>query len=237
MMSIRPTAWWPVVLFFFGTAAAHAHDTLQSSTNIWFQPDQMEVELIMARASSRILLAHPPPVPLTEDNFESAYHALYQKCAPDLLEITLDGQKMAPGSITVELFQDTDIRFDYLFPRPAQGRLRFTASFIKRMPDNFINTLGVNEGNSVLGFGNQDADKLYWEMSLGADRGSSASSPTSSMLPADSLAPPATTPAKTESPESSHVPSAIIFFGLFFLIFAKVALRWRRRNRESRPTR
>jgi hypothetical protein len=166
-MFTRQTACWPIALFFLGAVAAHAHDTLQSSTNVWLQPDKMEVELILSRTPSRALLDQPPPVPPNDANFESTFHTLFQECAPSLLDITLDGKKMEPGSITVELFQDTDLRFDYIFPRPAHGTLSITATFVKRMPDGYTNSLGVNEGNNVLGFASQDTDQLTWAINLG----------------------------------------------------------------------
>jgi len=170
----RGIHWLTALVFAATMTAAQAHDASQSSINIWLRPDQIEVELILSRVPSRSLVDNAPPVPVTDANFESTYHALLQLSAPMLLEIALDGRKIAPSSITIELYQETDLRFDYLFPRPPNGKLSFTASFIKRMGDGYINTLDVNEGAHMIGMDNQTADNLVWETNLGTDSKSAA---------------------------------------------------------------
>jgi len=167
------------------TLVARAHDASQSSTNIWLRPDQIEVELIMSRVPSRALVDNAPPVPVTDANFESTYYELFQKSAPTLVEISMDGHKIEPSSIKVELYEETDLRFDFLFLRPPDGKFSFTAHFIKRMEDGYINTLGVNEGLHMIGMDNQTADRPTWDMDLGA---SSRKTKTTTIQPASATA-------------------------------------------------
>jgi len=153
----------------FAPANAQAHDILQSNTDIWLRPDRMEVNLTMARAPSRELVDHPPPVPVTEDNFEATYHSLLNKSAASLFEITLDGQPLQPISADAALLNETDIQFTLVYPRPASGKLQITASFIKKLDDGYVNTLAMNEDRNVLGYGDQSTDNLTWEIRLGQD--------------------------------------------------------------------
>ena len=96
------------------------------------RPDQMEIEVIMSRVPSRSLVDNAPDVPVTMDNFESTYHALLQQSAAAMTEVTLDGKKIAPSSISVALYEETDLCFDFLYPRPTNGRLRVATPFVKK---------------------------------------------------------------------------------------------------------
>lgn len=170
-----------LALFLIGTVAARAHDPQQASTNIWLRPDKMEVEVILSRAPVRLLLENAPKTPITEDNFESVYLPLLKPVAPKMLDITLDGQSLAPSLTEVSLFEETDIRFTYVYPRPDSGRLRVTANFLKRMGEGYGNSVGMNEDRKVLGYGDQDMENPSWEVTLGKNTG---------LTPPSELSPP-----------------------------------------------
>jgi hypothetical protein len=187
---------------------------MQASTNVWLRPDKMEVEIIMSRAPVRLLLDHPPVTPVTEDNFEEAYHALLKKYAPEMLEITVDGKPLAPASADVALFEETDVQFSFVYPRPSNGRLRFTANFLKRMGDGYGNSLGMNEDRKVLGYGDQSTDNLAWEINLGQDPGI----PSPSELSHPPEPPPTTTAATPKTPASPGLPAKTEPSDTYFVI-------------------
>ncbi len=121
----------------------------------------------MARVPSRSLVDHAPDVPVTLDNFEPVYHALFNQSAPQLLEVSAADQPLTPRTVVVALSEETDIQFTFIYPRPPDGRLRLTADFIKRMDDGYINTISLNEGGQTIAAGSQSTDKLTWETTLG----------------------------------------------------------------------
>jgi len=217
-MFSRPTVWLTPALIFFSAVAAHAHDALQSSTNIWLRPDQMEVELILSRVPARSLVDNPPPVPVTDGDFGSTYHTLFQKSAPTLVDVTLDGKKITPDSITVELYEETDLRFDYIFPRPPNGKLSFTASFIKRMDEGYINSLGVNEGLHMIGMDNQTAERPTWDMDLG---------PKKIVV---------TNHAEGTVVDKNFFFNTVAFWAIIFLLVMGAFIWLRRKNRPSPPS-
>jgi len=234
----HPTRWLVLIAFMTITALAHAHDALQSSTNVWLRPDQMEVEVILARAASRSLADNPPPVPVSDDNFESTYHELFQKSAPTLVEVSVDGKKIEPQSITVDLYEETDLRFDYLFPRPSAGKLSFTTSFLKRMDEGYINSLGVNEGLHMIGMDDQDSDHATWTMNLGADQSSTT---TTNSLPTPT--PASQVDAVIIDRAEGHVVNKNFFFNtalicaIIFLISLGVFIKFRSKHRAKPSSR
>jgi len=155
-------------LLILGTTAAHAHDALQSSTNIRLWPDQMEVTVLMARASSLSLVDNSPNVPITTENFADTYQALLLKSAPTLVEITLDSKEIKPRSMAVSLPDETDVEFDFVYDRPANGRrMQVTISFLKKMPAGFMDSLEMSEATNILGYGDQSDDDPVWEIKIG----------------------------------------------------------------------
>jgi hypothetical protein len=155
-------------LFILGTAAAHAHDALQSTTNIRLRPDQMEMTVLMARASSFPLVDNAPNAPITSENFAGTYHDLLLKSAPTLVEITLDSKEIKPRSMAVSLPDETDVEFDFVYDRPANGRrMLVTISFLKKMPAGFMDSLEMSEGTNILGYGDQSDDDPVWEIKIG----------------------------------------------------------------------
>ncbi len=200
MPPLRKLIAW-LMLFLSGAAGAWAHDPLQANTNIWLRPSQMEVEVIMSRAPVRRLLDNAPDVPLTEDNFATLYQPLLKKSAPQMLALTTEGQPLAPTSVVVELFEETDIKFSFLYPRPPNGRLRVTANFIKRMSEGFGNNLGMNEDRKVLGYGDQSASNPDWEINLGKDTG---------ITPPSELGPPPPLPASLQATANTKAPTTAL---------------------------
>lgn len=201
-------------LCLLGTAAAHAHDYYQANTNVWLRPDKMEVEITLSRGASRMLLDKPPNTPVNEDSFEHDYHAALQKFAPEMLAITLDGKPLQPTSWDVELFEETDIQFTFVYPRPPNGRLRITANFVKRMGDGYGNSLGMNEDKKVLGYADQSADSLAWEITLGKDTG--ITPPSEISHPPTPPTPGTATPAKTTA--STNTPDKFAAQDSYFVI-------------------
>jgi hypothetical protein len=234
----RLTRWLVLIALASAKVTAHAHDALQSSTNVWLRPDQMEVEIILARAASRPLADNPPPVPVTEDNFESTYHELFQKSAPTLVEVSVDGKKIEPQSITVDLYEETDLRFDYLYPSPPAGKFSFTTRFLKRMDEGYINSLGVNEGLHMIGMDDQDSDHATWEMNIGADQDSTATPVTQLTATTASSGP---VDAVIVDRAEDHVVNKNFFFNtvlicvIMLLILTGVFLKLRSKHRAKPP--
>jgi len=169
MSHLFPQAWKLIATWLLTAAVAQAHDALQSNTDIWLRPHQMEVDLILSRVPSRSLTDNPPPIPVTLDNFEVSYHALFVKSAPSLFEITLDEKPLLPIAVDVALAGETDLQFTLIYPRPTGSQLAITAAFIKRMEDGYLNTASLNEGQKVIGSHLQKVDDITWKTILTPD--------------------------------------------------------------------
>ncbi len=174
---LRVAAW-----LLLGAKACYAHDPYVSTTDIWLRPDNCEVDIVLNQTLYRRLLESPPAPALTDDNFDSIYRPLLANCAPSMLEITVDGAKLEPLAVEVSLQGETDLQFTFIYERPTGTKFRFTALFVKKMDVGFMNSLVMNEGRNFLGYGEQTADKLDWEINLTEDAGRRA--PSNSPVPA-----------------------------------------------------
>ena len=172
------------VVLLLGANASYAHDPYVSNTDIWLRPDGCEIDIVMNRTLYRRLLDSPPSAVLSDENFDSLYRPLLVKCAPTLLEITVDGVKLEPRQVEVSLAEQTDLQFTFLYARPAGTKFHLSAIFVKKMDVGFMNSLVMNESRNFLGYGEQTADKLAWEINLPAAGGRSA--PANSPVPAQS---------------------------------------------------
>jgi hypothetical protein len=183
--SVRTRAWTGLrvaALFLLCGNSSYAHDPYLSNTNIWLRTDNCEVDIILNRTLNRRLLDNPPADVLTDDNFDSIYHPLLVKCAPAMLEITVDGAKLEPGFVDVSLSETTDLQFTFIYKRPTGTKLHLTALFVKKMDVGFMNSLVMNDGRNFLGSGEQTADKLDWEINLAEGVGRHV--PSNSSVPA-----------------------------------------------------
>jgi hypothetical protein len=231
---VQGPAWkilWFAVFFQLGVGTAQAHDPLQGNTNIWLRQDEMEVDIDTALVFSRSLVDNAPAAGITEDNFESAYHALFLKSAPSMLEISLDGKKLEPRFVEVAPIEESDIQFKFVYDRPADGRLRITAFFVKKMDEGYVNTLVLNDEHNLLGYGEQTADNPVWEINLGKDTGIRSPSASSSvnLSPAPPSSPVVTPPAPT--PEVAAKPGRY-FVSAFLAVIIFLAI-WLIRRKSS----
>ncbi len=173
-------------LLLLGANTSYAHDPYVSTTDIWLRPDNCEVDIAMNRTLYRQLLDVRPAAALTDDNFDGIYRPLLANCAPSMLEITVDGAKLQPRAVEVSLQGETDLQFTFIYERPRGAKLRLSALFVKKMDVGFMNSLVMNDGRNFLGYGEQTADKLDWEINLTktagvrAPPGSSAPAPSGS---------------------------------------------------------
>lgn len=173
-------------LLLLGINTSYAHDPYVSTTDVWLRPDNLEVDIVLNRTLYLRLLDNPPSSALTDDNFDSIYQPLLLKCAPAMLEVTVDGVKVEPLHVEVSLPAETDLQFTYIYKRPTGAKLRVTALFFKRMDVGFMNSLVMNDANHFLGYGEQTADKIDWEIKLPTGAGESASAKPSAPNPSNS---------------------------------------------------
>jgi hypothetical protein len=178
-------------LWLLSAVAGSAHDLMNSSTDIWLRPDSMQVDLVLASATAATFLNVAPTVHITDDNFAEIYQPLFEKVAPSLLSLTLDGQPLSPILTEVAPSQETDIKFTYIFTRPAGGRLGVNAPFMKKMGGDFLNSIGLNEASKVLGFDDQRVGDPPWEISIDASPAAPPAA-TSAMTAEKPAAAPAT---------------------------------------------
>ena len=92
---LRPTLRF-TCLWLLSAVAGSAHDLMTSSTDIWLRPDSMQVDLAFASATAVTLLNIAPTTHITDDNFAQTFQPLFEKDAPNLLTLTLDGQPLEP---------------------------------------------------------------------------------------------------------------------------------------------
>jgi hypothetical protein len=185
--SVQARAWTMLrvaALLIWCANTSHAHDPYVSNTNIWLRPDNCEVDIIFNRTLYRRLLDNPPSPVLSDDNFDSLYHPLLVKCAPSMLEITVDGVKLEPSYVDVSLSEVTDLQFTFIYERPTGSRLHLTALFVKKMDVGFMNSLVMIDAHNFLGSGEQTADNTDWEINLA--EGAGQRGPSTSTIPAQS---------------------------------------------------
>jgi hypothetical protein len=185
--SVRARAWMMLriaIWLLLGASTSYAHDPYVCTTDIRLHPDNCEVDVVMNPTLYRRLLDNPPAPVLTDDNFDSIYRPLLVKCAPAMLEFTVDGAKLEPRYVDVSIPEANDLQFTFIYARPAGTKLRLTALFVKKMDVGFMNQLVMIDGANFLGYGELTADKLDWEINL--PQGAGARAPSNSPVPAQS---------------------------------------------------
>ena len=157
-----------LLLTALAVAPARAHDLLSGNTNLRLGPESMQVDFVIARIVAKGLLDHPPAAAITDDNFADLYQPPLQKVAAGLFTFTLDGKAILPEVTEVALSEETDVKFTFLFTRPPAGRLALAAPVLNKIPGGFVNSIALNEGSRVLGYGDQRDGDPPWEISLPA---------------------------------------------------------------------
>jgi hypothetical protein len=220
-----------IVLWLLTVAALPAHDLLNSSTDIWLRPDSMQVDVVMARAMAVALLNGTPANLITDDNFDETYAPKLQEAAAGLLNFTLDGRPLPILLTKVALSEETDIKFSFVYSRPAAGRLRLTTPFMKKMSVGFENSIGIKEGTKVLGYADLRVDDPPWETTLSAP--AAAATSTTSGQPAPTSASGTTQPMPVNSDIRLPIWAyLLITLGVFAIILFP---EYQRRRKNKSP--
>ena len=158
---LRPIRFVVLVAISLGALipTARAHDPFEAFTSATIRHDRLDLIITMAQSTALKLIDPAARIPsLTPENFaEHRPHLLREGAA--LFTITSVRTPLAPRKVDVELTEENDVVFKLTYPRPAPGRLRFSASYLKKLGDGYGGIFEVND----------DSDhNLGWEQLLWA---------------------------------------------------------------------
>jgi hypothetical protein len=221
-------------------ATAQAHDLLQSNTNLRLRAESMELDLLIARADAQVLIGHSPTSDITDQNFADL-EPLLEKAAPGLFSLSVDDKTLTPVLAQAMLSGETDVQFTLIFTRPSPGRLKLASPFINKMPDGFMNSVGLYEEQKVLATGDQRLGDPPWETTLQASATAASSSATAAPAAASASASASGTSAAasdTAEPILDEEPirlnlSAYLLIAFFVFVVILVPEYFRRKNNSA----
>ena len=138
---------------------ARAHDPFEAFTAAVIRPDRLDLIITMAQSTALKLIDPAARLPsLAPENFAEHRPRLLREGAA-LFTITSVRTPLAPRKVDVELTEENDVVFKITYPRPAAGRLLFSAAYLKKLGDGYGGIFEVND----------DSDhNLGWEQLLWA---------------------------------------------------------------------
>jgi hypothetical protein len=142
-----------VPAFFLTMRPAFAHDALASFSDVWLARDTMEMTITMARSAAFLLIKDDKPGVdhVDTDTFAKARPKLLKQAA-NLSHLTLAGKEIAPTETDVQMTDENDVQFRFVYPRPAGGgKVRFEFPYLPKMVEGHLLTHAVwNENKTGL---------------------------------------------------------------------------------------
>jgi hydrogenase/urease accessory protein HupE len=150
---------------------AWAHDPFSNWSILRIHPATIEVTMTMNAEAAWpfVQAATTSTAELNSGSFPAEGRPLALSFAATLLEIRVDGARLQPRDTQVKL-ADGNFIFQFTFPRPSSGVLRFTDLFVGRMPEGSLAHLTVfEEHDRQLGEEPLDPGYTFVEFSLPGD--------------------------------------------------------------------
>ncbi len=124
-----------------------AHNPMTSWAVARLHADRIELEVELSAESAWALAGGASDSP---PDVASALPRL-KGLAPSLYKISSGGRELTPSSADVELREEDGVGFLLVYPRPADGPLRFDAAFLKKLPADHRTALTLkNADDKVL---------------------------------------------------------------------------------------
>jgi len=122
---------------------AHAHDPFEAFHSAILRPDRLDLTITMAQATALKLIDPAARLPgLTSENLPNHRPALLREGAA-LFILTSARTPLTARKVDIELTDENDLIFKLTYPRPASGRLSFTAAYLKKLGDGYGGILEV----------------------------------------------------------------------------------------------
>jgi hypothetical protein len=137
---------------------ARAHDPFEAFHSATVHPDRLELVVTMAQATALKLIDPTTKIPaLTPENLPTHRPRLVRAAAL-LFILTSAKKQLSAQAATVELTDENDLIFRVTYPRPAPGKLYFSAAYLRNLGDGYGGILEVNDdANKNLGW-----EQLLW---------------------------------------------------------------------------
>ena len=147
-----------LILFTLATTA-RAHDPFEAFASAVVRPDRLDLIITMAQSTALKLIDPAARIPsLTPENFAEHRPRLLREGAA-LFVVRSVHTQLTARKIEIELTEENDVVFKLSYPRPAPGRLLFSAAYLKKLGDGYGGIFEVND----------DSDhNLGWEQLLWA---------------------------------------------------------------------
>lgn len=124
---------------------ARAHDPFEAFHSAILRPDRLDLTVTMAQATALRLIDPAARLPgLTPENLAAHRPALLREGAA-LFILTSARTPLTARKVEIELTDENDLLFKLTYPRPAPGRLSFTAAYLKKLGDGYGGILEVND--------------------------------------------------------------------------------------------
>jgi hypothetical protein len=138
---------------------ARAHDPFEAFTSAVVRADRLDLIITMAQSTALKLIDPTARIPsLTPENL-AEHRPRFLREGAALFVVTSVHTKLTARKIEIELTEENDVVFKLTYPRPAPGRLLFSASYLKKLGDGYGGIFEVND----------DSDhNLGWEQLLWA---------------------------------------------------------------------
>ena len=122
---------------FFVTPPARAHDPFEAFHSAKLHSDRLELVVTMAQSTALKLIDPTAQIAsLTLENLAAHRPRLVREAAM-LFILTSVRQPLVSRTATVELTDENDLIFRVTYPRPAPGKLYFSAAYLRRLGDGY----------------------------------------------------------------------------------------------------
>ena len=143
---------------FFVTPPARAHDPFEAFHSAKLHSDRLELVVTMAQSTALKLIDPTAQIAsLTLENLAAHRPRLIREAAM-LFILTSVRQPLVSRTATVELTDENDLILRVTYPRPAPGKLYFSAAYLRRLGDGYGGILEVNDASDK----NLGWEQLLW---------------------------------------------------------------------------
>ena len=127
---------------------ARAHDPFEAFHSATLYPDRLELVVTMAQSTVLKLIDSTANIPaLTPENL-STHHPRLVRAAVLLFILTSAKKQLSAHAANVELTEENDLIFRVTYPRPAPGKLYFSAAYLRNLGDGYGGIIEIDDDTS-----------------------------------------------------------------------------------------
>jgi len=137
---------------------ARAHDPFEAFHSAALHPDRLELVITMAQATALKLIDPTAQIPALTPESLATHRPRLVRAAALLFILTSARKQLTARAATIELTEENDLIFRVTYPRPAPGKLYFSAAYLRNLGDGYGGILEVNHGSDK----NLGWEQLLW---------------------------------------------------------------------------